>query len=292
MFDSRVGSLGAAGALAALAIAQGAIPVLVRVEAPATHLVAGRVTVAAAFLILFGLVTRTLRLPTVRRGRVVVLGLMLAAHWLTFFLAIKLTTVAVALAVVYLGPVTAALLAAPVLGERVRRSTLVGLACALIGTLLVVRPGAGATVGGVLAALVSAALLVALMLIGTPAARDLGGLGLSTWQLSVAAIALLPFSVQAVRQSSGYWTEMLVLGALFTGIAGVVYWGALRRLPVAVVSVIMYLEPVSAVIWAAVALSEPPAAVTWLGVALVVAGGAIAALEATEEEAIGAPAAL
>lgn len=103
---------------------------------------------------------------------------------------------------------------------------------------------------------------------------------------------LLPFTVQAGRQSTEFWPEFLVLGALFTGVAGVVYWGALRRLPVAVVSVIMYLEPVSAVVWAAALLGETPAPVTWLGVGLVVAGGTIAALEATDEEAIGAPAAL
>lgn len=292
MTEGRVGALGAALALAALGIAQGAIPVLVRADAPATHLVAGRVTIAAVFLLLFSAATRNLRIPRLRRGRVVILGLLLAAHWLTFFLAIKLTTVAVALAVLYLGPVAAALLSAPVLGEHVRRGTKFGLGFALIGTLIVVRPGAGATTGGVIAALISAVLLVGLMLIGKPAARDLGGLTLATWQLPVAAIVLLPFTVQAGRQSTEFWPEFLVLGALFTGVAGVVYWGALRRLPVAVVSVIMYLEPVSAVVWAAALLGETPAPVTWLGVGLVVAGGTIAALEATDEEAIGAPAAL
>jgi drug/metabolite transporter (DMT)-like permease len=292
MVEPRVGALGAAVALAALAIAQGAIPVLVRGDAPATHLVAGRVTVAAFFLLLFGLVTRNLRVPRVRRGRVVILGLALAGHWLAFFLAIKLTTVAVALAVVYLGPVTSAMLAAPVLGERVKRGTRIGLGFALIGTLLVVRPGAGATVAGVVAALISAALLVVLMVFGKPAARDLGGLGLATWQLPVAAIALLPFSVQAVRQSAEFWPQFLVLGAVFTGLAGVIYWGALSRLPVAVVSVIMYLEPASAAIWATAMLGETPALATWVGVGMVVAGGTIAAVEATDEEAIGVPATL
>lgn len=48
MIEGRVGALWAAIALATLAIAQGAIPVLVRADAPATHLVAGRVTIAAA----------------------------------------------------------------------------------------------------------------------------------------------------------------------------------------------------------------------------------------------------
>ena len=56
----------------------------------------------------------------------------------------------------------------------------------------------------------------------------------------------------------------------------------MRRLPVAVVSVIMYLEPASAVIWAALFLDESPEPLTWLGVALVVTGGIVAGVGATE----------
>ncbi len=54
----------------------------------------------------------------------------------------------------------------------------------------------------------------------------------------------------------------------------------------------MYLEPASAVVWAALFLDETPTVLTWVGVALVVAGGALAALEAAEEGAVGAPATL
>jgi drug/metabolite transporter (DMT)-like permease len=66
----------------------------------------------------------------------------------------------------------------------------------------------------------------------------------------------------------------------------------MRRLPVSVVSVIMYLEPASAVVWAAAFLDETPTPVTWLGAAFVVAGGVLAAAEAAEEEAVVAPAAM
>jgi drug/metabolite transporter (DMT)-like permease len=54
----------------------------------------------------------------------------------------------------------------------------------------------------------------------------------------------------------------------------------MRRLPVAVVSVIMYLEPASAVVWAAIFLDETPEVLTWLGVAMVIAGGVIAGVGA------------
>ena len=280
-FDSRQRTV-AAVALAILAVSFGAIPLIVRAGIPATHLVAMRVTLGALVLIAFALVTGRFRVPTTDRGRLLLLGVLLAAHWLTFFLAIQLTTVAVALAVVYTGPIIAAVLSGPVLGERNVGSAWIGLALAAGGMLVVVRPAAGATLDGVVVALVSALLFAALFIVGKPLASSLGGLAVATWEAVVASIVLAPFTVQAVRESSEFWREFLILGVVFTGIAGVIWWGSMRRLPVAVVSVIMYLEPASAVVWAAFFLDESPEPLTWLGVGLVVAGGVVAGVGAAQ----------
>jgi drug/metabolite transporter (DMT)-like permease len=280
-FDGRQRAVGAL-ALAVLAISFGAIPLIVRAGIPASQLVAMRVTLGGIFLVGVAVLTGRFSVPETHRLRLVGLGLLLAAHWLTFFLAIQLTTVAVALAVVYTGPILAALLSGPVLGERNNRSAWIGLALAAGGMLLVVRPDAGATLEGVAAGLVSAVLLAALFVFGKPAASALGGLSVAMWEALAAAVVLSPFTVQAVRESSEYWLEFLVLGVVFTGLAGVVWWSSMRRLPVAVVSVIMYLEPASAVVWAALFLDESPQPLTWLGVALVVTGGIVAGVGATE----------
>ena len=275
--------------LALLAIAWGAIPLFVRTETPPTHLVAMRVSLGALVLLLFSAATSRLTIPKLAKGRLAVMGVVLAAHWLFFFLSLNLTTVAVSLAIVYVGPVLAAAFSGPVLHERVSWHAFAGLAVAVVGMLLVVRPGAGATLGGVVAAGVSGVLLAVLMLLGKPLAADLGGLVVATWELVVASIVLAPFTVQAVRLSSDAWPQFLILGALFTGVAGVVYWSSMRQLPVAVVSVIMYLEPASAVVWAAIFLSEQPDPLAWLGVGLVVAAGTIASRGAAEEDLVAAP---
>ncbi len=274
--------------LALLAVAWGAIPLLVRTDIPATHLVAMRVTLGAVVLLVYSAATSRISLPKTGRGRLALLGVVLAAHWLTFFLSLNLTTVAVSLALVYVGPVLAAALAGPILGERVGWQASVALGVALIGTLLVIRPGSGATLAGVGAALASGVLLAVIMLLGKPLATSLGGLVVATWELVVAAIVLAPFTVQAVRFSSQAWPQFVILGALFTGVAGVVYWSSMRNLPVAVVSVVMYLEPASAVVWAAIFLSERPDPLAWLGVALVVAAGTLASRGVPHQEAVGA----
>lgn len=287
-------------ALALLAVGWGAIPLFVRNDVPSIALVGARVTFGAIALIGVAAVLRKLEFPSVRRWRLVLSGVLLALHWITFFESIKLTTVAVALAVLYIGPIAASILSGPLLGERVTPRLWIALAVASGGTLLVVQPWAqrsegsesAITVEGIAVAALSAALLAALMLVGKPVAKDLGGLTMAIGELTVASVFLAPATYQAVTQYGDFIVNFLLLGALFTGFAGFVYWEAMRHLPVAVVSVIMYIEPATAVVWALVFLDETPNAATWIGVALVVAGGALAATAATETEVVGVPAAL
>jgi drug/metabolite transporter (DMT)-like permease len=220
---------------------------------------------------------------------------LLALHWITFFESIKLTTVAVALAVLYLGPIAAAILAGPRFGEHVDRRIWGALLIAAVGTLLVVQPwhASGVDPLGLAMAALSASLLAGVMLAGKPVAKDLGGLTMATGELIVASVLLAPATYQALSQNGEYILNFLILGMIFTGLAGFVFWEAMRHVPMAAVSVVMYLEPASAVIWAAAFLDETPNTVAWVGVALVIAGGLVAATATGKvEEAIGTQAAL
>lgn len=274
--------------LAMVGLAWGAIPLFVRNDVPATALVGARVTFGAAALVIAAVAFRRFTIPRVRRFRLVVSGLLLAAHWVTFFGALKLTTVAVALSVVYLGPIAASILSGPILGERVAPRLWAALSVAGVGTLLVVQPWAAGgdelSWEGVAVAGLSGALLATLMIVGKTVAQDLGGLTMAIGELLVASVVLAPATYQAFTEYSDYMLNFLILGAVFTGLAGFVYWEVFRVLPVAFVSVLMYIEPASAVVWAAVFLDETPNPVTWFGVALVIAGGAIAATSAKEGE--------
>jgi drug/metabolite transporter (DMT)-like permease len=285
----------AIGALAGLSIAWGAIPLFVRNDVPSIQLVGARVTFGAIALVGVAAALGRLTIPTVRRWRLALSGVLLALHWITFFESIKLTTVAVALAVLYLGPIAAAILAGPLFGEHVDRRVWVALLIAAMGTLLVVQPwqSNGVEPLGLAMAALSAALLAGVMLAGKPVAKDLGGLTMATGELIVASVLLAPATYQALTQNGGYLLNFLILGMIFTGLAGFVFWEAMRHVPMAAVSVVMYLEPASAVLWAAVFLDETPNPVAWFGVALVISGGLVAATATgREQEAIGTQAAL
>lgn len=278
MLDTKNMGTKAIVVLAILAVGWGAVPLFVRNDVPSVQLVGVRVTFGAIALIAVAAATHRLVLPKLRRGRIALAGVLLALHWITFFESLKLTTVAIALAVLYLGPIGAAILSGPILGERVDRRLWFALSVAGAGTLLVVQPwqsGMASGRGLVMAGL-AAAFLAALMIVGKPVAKDLGGLTMATGELIIASILLAPATYAALTQNSEHIVNFLILGAVFTGFTGFIYWEMMRHLPVAATSVVMYIEPASAVVWAAMLLGEIPNVTTWVGVGLVVGGGLFA----------------
>jgi drug/metabolite transporter (DMT)-like permease len=279
-------------ALAALAVGWGAIPLIVREDVPWQGLVTTRVWFGAITLLVIMAARRRLRLPSSHRPQIVVAGLLLAVHWATFFWALKLTSVAVTLAVVYLGPVSAAVLAPRFLGERVRSRVYAALGVAFTGVVLVVASEGGDTTTtsgrGVLVAIVSALTVAALLLVSKAAVDAVGALPVTTGEMVTAAVALSPFLGTAARGVIDDPVPLLILGIVLTGLGFLIFWTATRELPVAVVSVLMHIEPASAVVLALVFLNETPARWQWLGIGLVIAGGLMAAGDRVDEEVLGA----
>ena len=285
----------AVGVIAILAIAWGALPLFVRIDVPSLQLVGVRVTFGALALLGVVIAIRRLTFPKVRRWRLALAGLLLALHWITFFESIKLTTVAIALSTLYLGPIAASILSGPLLREKVAPRLWVALVVAVFGTILVIQPqqSGGVDSAGIVMAALSAVLLVAVTLVGKPIARELGGLTMATGELVTASILLAPFTFEALTQHREHLIDFLILGAVFTGIAGAVYWSAMTQVSVAAVSVVMYLEPVSAVIWAAAFLGEIPNVVAGIGILLVISGGFVAATTTGKyQDAVGTQSAL
>ncbi|MDJ0954019.1 MAG: DMT family transporter [Acidimicrobiia bacterium] len=281
-------------ALTFLAVAWGAIPLIVREDVPWQGLVTTRVWLGAATLFLLMAATGRLKMPATHRPQIIAAGVLLAVHWATFFWAIKLTSVAVALAVVFLGPVTAAVLAPRFLNEKVPGRVYWALAVAFTGVVLVVAfEGGGAeqeTWQGVAIAVVSALTVAGLLLVSKAAVDAVGPLVVTAGELATASVVLSPFLGTAVRGTLDNPLPLLTLGILITGFGYLIFWTATRELPVAVVSVLMHVEPASAVVLALIFLGETPAPWQWIGIALVIAGGLLAAGDAAEEEVLSAPA--
>jgi len=69
-----------------------------------------------------------------------------------------------------------------------------------------------------------------------------------------------------------------MLGVLHTGLTGILWMGALKVVRAQHVSILVYLEPVTAVIWAWGVLGEEPGFATLVGGLLIIAAGLIIVL--------------
>jgi drug/metabolite transporter (DMT)-like permease len=228
-----------------------------------------------------------IRVPR-ERGRLALVSVTLAAHWLLYFLTIKLSSVPVAILLVYLGPVFLAMLAPALLPEARSRVVLAVLPSAGAGIALVALGGSGGHSVRPLAIVcgLAAALTQALLIIGNKyMSARLPVPTVLFWSYLGATVVTAPLLATASRVAprageSGY---LLVLGVVFTPISGLVYVWLLRRVTAQATGVLAYLEPVSAALLAWLLLGE---ALNWqiaVGGLLVLGSGAVVVLREPTE---------
>jgi len=217
-----------------------------------------------------------LRLGT-HRGLLFAAGVVLALHWLTFFEAYKRLSVATTILIVYVGPVLIAAAAPAVLGERLERRTIYALALSVVGIGLIAVPSASAgdafgfACAGVAA--VSFAAIVLMLKRLTPHYRPAG---ITVWQLGVAALVLSPALIGGSgNEIARAAPALMMLGILHTGVTGILYVSALTIVPAQQVSILVYLEPVTAVLWAWAVLGESPTLATLAGGVMIVLAGLV-----------------
>lgn len=262
--------------MATIAATWGVIGVLVRWTAlPAVVIVAARTSLGSLTLLARRGPRRAAR-SAWRQGAwrgFVLLGLLLAVHWLTLVAAQQRAPIGTVLLIVYLSPVIVTAFAPLVLHEHVSRRTVVALAVALVGLAVLVHPKASDRAGVVLA-MVSAVTYAAMTLCTKRLVRSIEPAALALGQLAVAASVLVPVAAFA-RWGSPHarWLWLIVLGVGLTGLLLPRYFAVLEVLPASVVGVLGELEPVAAVLFAWLLLHDRPTLRVVLGGAFVLAAG-------------------
>jgi drug/metabolite transporter (DMT)-like permease len=246
-----------------------------------------RVAFASAALLIYVLLRGQLRLlPHLGRRTMLGLalaGILLALGWAALFTAFTWTTVATAVLLNYLAPVFVAVFTPLATHVPSDRRIILPLVVALAGTAAIVGPQAFNATGsrnllGILLALISAVtyaidvLIAKRLLAGVPAGLVAFG------EQAVAAILLLPavFLLPGPVSTKG-WGSVAILGLVHSGLAWLLFFSGLRLVRADHVAVLTYIEPVAAVIFAALFLTQPLAWYTVLGGAAVVAGGIMVA---------------
>jgi drug/metabolite transporter (DMT)-like permease len=208
----------------------------------------------------------------------VIAGVLLALHFVGFFLAMRMTTVAAGTALVALQPIFAALFV-KFSGGHIPSKAWLGMIVSFAGVVLV--SGVDLTISyraflGDIAALISAALAAAYMIAGSKAQRTLETSTYTTVCYFVCAMTALPMALIAGNEifsfAANEWLILLglILGAQLLG--HTMFNSALKRVSPAVVSLIVFFEvPVSAVL-AAWWLDQTPPIGVIPGIVLILIG--------------------
>ena len=179
----------------------------------------------------------------------------------------------------YTMPFWAAVIAWPVLGERLSRLHFVAFALAGVGLLLVISPWKG--MGNVLG-LLPAAIAGLLWGIGVVISKKLfqerspAMVNFITWQMLLTSIFCLPLVLFVPQRPTVLSVELFMglayMSLLATALGWWLWLTVVRRLTVAVVGMSSLGVPVLGVLLAWWLLGESPDAATWAGVASILTG--------------------
>ena len=204
----------------------------------------------------------------------VISGLVLAIHWLTFFHAIQVATVAVGLIGFATFPVFVTFLEPLVSGQKIRVIDFVSAALVVVGLVLVAPAFSLNDQGliGLLWAVFSGFLFAVLTLVNRHLVVMPSSIVVVFYQLSTAALCLLPFALgtgEPLEQRS-LWL-LLVLGLVCTALPHTLFTKSLSVLKAQLASVVAALEPVYGILLAIIFLHEIPDFSTALGAIIVFA---------------------
>ena len=243
-------------------------------------IVLGRTTVAAIVLALFV----RYRLGAWRPPHWIAVpnGMILAVHWVAFFAAIKVSTVAVGLLGYASFPLFVPLLERTMLGLPVTRAKVAGAGLVALGLVLLVPEFSWAshTVRGLAWGVLSGFTFALLTVRTRKLAPDRWSSEMALWQNAVAALCVLP----VVMWQGGLGGpvdgsaigKMLLLGIFCTALAHSLYTASLVRLPASTAAVCAALEPVYGIALALLLLGEVPSGRTLAGAAVIVVAAIVA----------------
>jgi drug/metabolite transporter (DMT)-like permease len=217
--------------------------------------------------------------------RLVLMAATSSATLLLFFFALRSTGVAVAMFLLFLMPVWVALLAPRLLRTPPEPAAAPALALAVGGLVLILVPElAGGSlrvsVWGLAAGLASGFGYTAYALLVKDLTRRVAASTIALAEtgldvLFVLPLALWQLSVTGYRLTPSDLVVLLVLGLVCTSLAYMLWTEGTRRVRVEHVSVLGYLEPVSAPLYALLLLGERPGGWVLAGGALIIVAGLI-----------------
>ena len=226
-------------------------------------IVFGRTLVAAMTL---AILLPLLKLPVHYRkkrdlGIFLMMGIILAVHWITFFYAIQISTVAVGLLSFSTFPIFVTFMEPFFFGESLQ-SRDIGISLVVFTGLSLVVPefdlGNNITLG-VFWGTVSGFTFALISILNRKYVSQYSALTLALYQNLVACLLLMPFAAGAMSSVTlGEWGLLILLGMVFTAGAHSLYIQGMQAVKAQLASVVTCLEPLYAIFFALLILNEVP----------------------------------
>ena len=293
MKNPHVSALAAAHGAAVLFGLTGILGALIRFDAVA--ITAGRAGFAATALLVLALTQRRPLLQGLgprRAGIVLGSGFLLAVHWITFFMAVKVGGVAVATLGFASFPAFIALLDVVLFRERIGRAEGMMLSLVTLGLVLVTPSfdvGNQGTVG-LLWGLASGLSFAGLAICNRRGSRGMDAIQVAFWQNLLVVLLVLPLlglglagGAAAIDWASWFW--LAVLGVLCTGLAHTLFVKSLESLDARSAGMIIALEPVYAIACAWWLFGEEPSGRMLVGASLIILATVLLAMGHTPSAA-------
>jgi drug/metabolite transporter (DMT)-like permease len=200
------------------------------------------------------------------------LGLVSAVNMVTYYYALKTTTIANAVLTHYTAPVIVVFLAAAFLKEKITWSFAGSIVCASAGLWVMLKglflnEGQAAGIG---AGLISGVAYAVIVILGRLYAQRYRPVVLTFLANATIILLLAPFIHEFPRRA--LWS-ILFTGVVHSTVAPVLYYRGLRDVSAGRAAVLGYFEPLCAIALGMVVLQEMPGMRAWFGGMLIISSG-------------------
>jgi len=254
-----------------LAISWGTIPLIIRTSDITSISLVGIRTFLGTFFLATLLIRKNLNIKELIKPGLI-LGPLLAIHWVTMFESIELNSIAVGIGLVFSYPLFVLLLEF-LRGNKPKTYQVFLISIGFIGLYFLLDISNINSLEGILYGLISAISLSLIIIIGEKFSSQLGGLKVAFSQLLVASIILIKFTYESREWLIDNLAVSIFLGFFLTGVGLTTYWYVVKIIKPIAVSTISYLEPVTGVIFGAFLLNENLSSKQLIGFVLVLLVG-------------------
>lgn len=204
---------------------------------------------------------------------IILSGVLLSLNWVFLFYAVFMIPVSEAIIFYYTGPVIA-ILFSPLLKEKIGKGGLLNISISFAGIIIMSAGSLSINIIGILLALFSGITYGLLSITSKFSAKYVSSMNLVFLQSIISMIILLPF-VFIIRFTINYDVIIIIVisGSIQTVLALFLWYDSLKNLNIQIVSILSYLDPVFAIIFALIFLGQIPSLYTIIGGILLIGSG-------------------